>query len=243
MECDIVDICNLKCKYCSHLASEYKTNIYSFEEYKNDIVTLSKVLRCEVFCLLGGEPLILGNKLSDYVDVLKESGITKHVRIFTNGILMEKCAEVLYKFDSICVSLYPNKHKEDILKWIKEHRNEYIKIEVNLKSYFSKFFTENILEENRAKMSWETCKAKIECNTVYKGKYYRCIQSPKFHYKLDKMNICNIHHDGCDLYQDNLEIELKKYIDNNTQLSTCSYCLSGLDRFLWEETGYFHVTP
>jgi hypothetical protein len=57
------------------------------------------------------------------------------------------------------------------------------------------------------------------------------------------MNICNIHHDGCDLYQDNLEIELKKYIDNNTQLSTCSYCLSGLDRFLWEETGYFHVTP
>jgi organic radical activating enzyme len=240
MECDVVDICNLKCKYCSHLTSWYETNHYSFEEYKRDVIALSNVLRCEEFSLLGGEPLILGDKLIDYVDVLRVCGISKKIRIITNGILMERNAEVLKKFDSIWVSLYPSKHKEFIEKWINEHRHEYPDINVMQVNDFGEFFTKEVLSDEQAESSWKSCGVNDICNTIYKGTYYRCVAAAKFHRFLDNMNIFNVHHDGCNLHQENLEFKLKEYINSDRRLSTCSHCLGGSKRISWNEEGKFY---
>lgn len=233
LECDVVDACNLSCKDCSHISPMFAKNSYSFQEFEADINQLSQVLKVKSFTILGGEPLMLGEKLIDYVETLRNSGISEYINLVTNGLLLHRYPNVLSIFDTVRVSVYPHKQKQNILDWIQQ--SELTNIKYELINTFGEVFTKSKLTEQRSQLSWDECWVKQHCNTIYKGHYYRCFGSAKFHLVLDKLGIDNITHYGCKIDQTNLENRLQQYIDNKQKLSTCSFCLNHLDQVPWEE--------
>lgn len=235
IECDVVDVCNLSCKNCGHIAPMYCRNYYTLEEFRSDFIALSKVFRCKTVSLMGGEPLLLGEKLIDYIDVLKKCGVCSEIKLVTNGILMEKFPDVVKAFDCVWVSLYEHRYKENIKKWFEKNRNEYSHVYLNLKLEFADSFSLSELSPERSDLSWKKCDAKTNCNAVYKGFYYRCSPAAKFHKALDAFDIKNTWPMRCNLHEENLEKRLDFYINSPEKLTTCSHCFGHLEFHPWKE--------
>lgn len=235
IECDVVDICNLRCKNCAHFADIYKKNTYSFEEFKKDLMILSKSLHIEEFYLMGGEPFLLGDKLIEYVNFIRETNICDKLGINTNGILLKKYQHIIGLFDVIVVSVYEHKYKQDILNWIENNKNQYLntKFIIRITNEFVKVFDEKTprLTSDEAYLSWKNCDCKTSCNFLYKGKYYKCAQSIKIFHLLNHLNInhkINLDDNGVNLLDNNLEEKLKTFINTDFMLEACNYCRIGL---------------
>jgi organic radical activating enzyme len=235
VECDVVDICNLRCKNCAHFADIYRKNIYSFEEFKKDITLLSKSLHIEEFYLMGGEPFLLGDKLIEYVNFIRETKICDKLGINTNGILLKKFSYIINSFDTIVISIYEHKHKQDILDWIEKNKNLYsnTKFIIRIIDEFVKVFDENNpkLTKEQAYLSWKNCDCKSSCNFIYKGKYYKCAQSIKIFDLLNHLNIkheVDLNNNGVNLSDDNLEEKMENFIKSDFMLDACNYCRIGI---------------
>jgi len=235
IECDVVDVCNLRCKNCGHFADIYKKNTYSFEEFKQDLIILSKSLHIEEFYLMGGEPFLLGDKLIDYVNFIRDTKICDKLGINTNGILLKKYQHLINLFDLIVVSVYEHKHKQDILDWIENNKHQYsnTKFILRITNEFIKVFDESNpkLSDEDAYKSWKNCDCKFACNFLYKGKYYKCAQSIKIFHLLNHLNIkheVSLDNNQVNLLDSDLEEKLKTFINNDFMLNACNYCRIGL---------------
>lgn len=235
IECDVVDVCNLRCKNCGHFADIYKKNTYSFEEFKQDLIILSKSLHIEEFYLMGGEPFLLGDKLIDYVNFIRDTKICDKLGINTNGILLKKYQHLINLFDLIVVSVYEHKHKQDILDWIENNKHQYsnTKFILRITNEFRKVFDESNpkLSDEDAYKSWKNCDCKFACNFLYKGKYYKCAQSIKIFHLLNHLNIkheVSLDNNQVNLLDPDLEEKLKTFINNDFMLNACNYCRIGL---------------
>jgi organic radical activating enzyme len=237
LESDIVDICNMRCRDCGHFASIYHKNSYSFDDFYKDVHQLSTVLHTEWFFLLGGEPTMVGKNLPKYIDVVRHSGICDNVGMNTNGVLLPKLESFIPLFDKIILSLYKSKHYNDLKMWLEEKK--YPNIQIDDRDKFFLIFDGNRLTDSESDNSYKHCTAKIDCNFLHKGRYYKCAQSVKIwdllrHKKLpfdvDESQI------GVDLYQPNLEDRLSKFLNDGQKTLACSWCYgtSG-KKVAWEE--------
>ena len=91
---------------------------------------------------------------------------------------------------------------------------------------FGEFYTPNLLSDEETQRSWNGCFSKTNCNSIYKGKYYRCIGCAKYPHPSE----------GIDLYAPDLEARLKAYIENDKPLLTCSHCYGGRKKHAWTES-------
>ena len=235
IDCDVVDVCNLACKDCSRQSPRFGKNLYSFEEFRNDLFRLSTVFRCSTIHICGGEPLILGEKLRDYVDAIRECKLASQVGIVTNGLLAKRNAELLKIFDVIRISLYNHSRRDEVKEWFDKNKENYKGMYLYNTTEFYEMFTPTKLSDNVAQEAWDRCRAKFQCNNLYRGVYYRCFGAARYHLLLDAMGIENIHHLGCNLYEDNLEERLQKYIDGACRIETCSYCYGDLKLHPWSQ--------
>lgn len=235
VDIDVVDTCNLSCKNCSRGSPYFSRNTYSFEEFEKDINELSKVLHLDFVHLCGGEPLLLGVKLTKYINTVRSSGITKKISVVTNGYFVKKFVSVLKDVDVVSVSLYPHKDKNTILKDLDGIQNELPCLTINHINEFQTLFTPHTLSESESLASWNKCTPKNNCNNVYKGVYYRCFGSARYHILLDSMGIPNTKHQGCPLHEPDLENRLLTYIHGTDKLSTCRNCLGGGHEFRWTQ--------
>lgn len=238
LECDVVDVCNLSCKSCGHASPYYNKNYYTFEEFERDVRELSKVFHCEYFVFMGGEPLVLGEKIRDYVRVLRKYGLCDKLKIHTNGILAPRYTEVLKLFDIVYVSLYKHQHVPTIEAWAERHKADFetlgIEFYLAYKTMFAEVFTTERLTEERAEESWVKCGAKTWCNQLYKGHFYLCGPIAKFHRVLTEKGI-TVEQRGCSLYQPDLEERLTSYLQTKEKLPMCYHCLGHLDWHMWKE--------
>lgn len=233
-----MDVCNLSCKSCGHASPFYKKNFYTFDEFERDVQELAKVFHCENFVILGGEPLILGEKLRDYVRVLRESGICDKIKIITNGILAPRNTEVLKLFDIVVVSLYDHEHRPTIERWAEENKAGFhergIEFYVDHKTQFAEVFTPERLTEERAELSWVKCGAKVWCNQLYRGNFFLCGPIAKFHRVLDEKGI-KVEQRGCSIHEPDLEVRLNNYLETKEKLPMCFHCLGHLDWHPWQQ--------
>lgn len=224
LEADVVDVCNMRCVDCSHMAPNFKQSTYSFEEFEKDIETLSKVLRVFQFTIIGGEPLLLGANLSQYVRVIRKTNLAEYVRLITNGTLLHRWPTVINEFDTIAVSIYPSEKSKKVEEWVAE--NPTPKIVMWKVNEFGEFYTPELLSDAEAQASWDQCFPKTHCHSIYKGKYYRCIGAAKYPHPSE----------GVDLYAPELEPRLKAYIENTQRLPSCSHCYGGRKKHVWTES-------
>lgn len=235
LESDITDHCNLKCENCSHHSPFIKRGEYSIEEFEKDISVFSKYVNSEWYKLLGGEPL-LNIKLQQYIDIIKQYGISKKVAIFTNGTLLEKVdRQVLESVDCISVSVYPTRYKPDILDAVNKLKSQikttFIVNEINT------FEQQDFLQENTDKKLlsyiWDNCKIKLECNAVYKGYFSKCMTSFRKKEFLKKFNI-DVNFDpnvfGCDIHRDDFKRRFLEYYYSNKLLDPCRWCTGSSGR-------------
>ena len=231
IETDIADHCNLKCKNCSHHSPYAVKGFYSLEDFKNDVNQISKKINCNWFKLLGGEPL-LNKNFYLYSKILKESEICDKVALFTNGLLLGKFDKKLYKdFDCIVVSRYPGSenYKNLILKNI-EKLKDTVKI---IHNYYDEFEEQEFLQKNANKklvqQIYDRCKLRYECNTLYKGYFFKCIASQRKGDFLKSNGIIDEklfdkNTDGVYIYDSNFLSNFIKYYYSDKPLYACQYC-------------------
>jgi hypothetical protein len=204
----------------------FKRSTYTIGEFEKDIEALSKVLHTFQFTILGGEPLLVGVHLPRYTYAIRQAKLADCIRLITNGSLLHRQSKFLKEFDTIVVSIYPTEKSKKVEEWIAANPHPNIFIwKVN---EFGEFYTPNLLSDEETKKSWDGCFAKDNCNTVYKGNYYRCIGCAKYPYPYPS--------EGVDLHAPDLEARLKAYIENDKPLLTCSHCYGGRKKHEWTES-------
>lgn len=240
-ELNVVYHCNLSCRACSHLSPTFKKEFVDPDKVFNDFHTLAKFYHPEYVKLLGGEPL-LHPKLIDVIKAIRQSKISEHIQVCTNGKLLLKMSDIFWQeIDEINISVYPG--QELTKKKISEIKNKAKKYHVEVKLFYFDNFRESYSELGTTNTElirriYSTCKiAHIwRCHTVVDGYFYKCplsllipkVISPKT-FRID--------------YQDGIKItdspeftqELLAYLQSSEPLSSCSHCLGSAGKLRQHE--------
>ena len=84
---NIVDHCNLNCKYCDHFAPIAEEKYVNINDLKKDFKRISSLVEINSVGLMGGEPL-LHPQLPEILKMSREILKNTRLTIFTNGILL-----------------------------------------------------------------------------------------------------------------------------------------------------------
>lgn len=236
LETDIVDNCNLRCRHCSHHSPYMDKGVYDLNQFENDVKNLSKVLHTEKFRILGGEPLLNFN-LRKYFEIARKYNLADNVGVCTNGTLLDLVdEELLSEMDFLDISLYPSLGKP-FLEKIQKNINRLLlidktKISVEEWKYFR---TAETLVENKdeklVRKIWNSCYVKDGAHAIYKGYYVRCAASQHKGQFLKNMRVAGAENllvpgtGGLNLNIADLEGALVKYINSDTPLEACKWCL------------------
>lgn len=254
IEIDLHEMCNLKCVHCTHSSPHFsnKDPIYSLNQFETDIETLSDISHVKSLRIVGGEPF-LNKQLFDYIKIIKKYKITDNIKIFTNGILLNKADERIFEsIDELRVTVYPSitKDKLDIIsnniKQIKDKFPNLLLVDNEI-SYFLKF---NLIEENvdssLVNKIYNKCYYSYEHRgySIFNGRFYKCFASRKkykfleAHNKLTselkkKLDPSSI---DCISLDASLSVErLSTFINDKAPLEGCKWCLGTCGKLLKHE--------
>lgn len=234
--------CNFSCRGCVHMSPvSPKYNIRP-EDALRDLSILAKYYEVRCVGLLGGEPL-LHPSLEEIIDSALKSGISNHIKLFTNGVLLKKMKEELWeKIDEIYISLYPG--KEISRGEIEECYNKGARYDTEIKLNFADIFFEPFSEmgtenKNLVKRIYDSCLMVnfLRCHTVYEGYFYKCPQAlfiPMF-LKNDDFPTPTI--DGIKIEErEGFKEYFLNYLESDKPLASCKYCTGFVGkRFLYKE--------
>lgn len=181
-ELSITEHCNFTCRSCSHLSPITSKHKLDPKTVETDLSLLARHYQVDHVRLVGGEPF-LHPQLSDIITAVRCSGITKRIRIITNGSFPQRITpKVWAETDEIHFSIYPGKEPPtSVLERLKEQAIEY-NTELVIKRFekFRESYSEiGTTEDLLVKRIYQSCQiAHIwRCHTVRNGFFYRCPQS------------------------------------------------------------------
>ncbi|MBD2167424.1 radical SAM protein [Calothrix membranacea FACHB-236] len=227
-EINVVHHCNLSCRACTHLSPGLPKYIADPENIYNELSILSKAYIPRGIKLVGGEPLLHPN-IIQIIEAIRASGITKFVKMVTNGHLLAKAPDLFWeKIDAIEISLYPSKPlNPETLKILKQKAKDSKTIlEIynwdDFRESYSELGTENT--ELVQKIYLTCAVAHIwRCHTVSEGYFYKCPQSVFIPKVINKENLQN---DGIKITDSEDFFEnLLAYLKSEEPLGSCSHCL------------------
>lgn len=110
---EITNYCNLRCKHCYGFFKEHK--IMDLNKFESTIKELYD-LGCTKVIISGGEPLMIGDKIEDYVNITKKYNVP-FVALTTNGTLdTVKDISIFKKFDLIQISIDGKKETHEKIR-------------------------------------------------------------------------------------------------------------------------------
>lgn len=230
LEVNVTSHCNLSCYGCDHASPVNSEEYLSVDQLAGDLAALSHVYHVFEFRLTGGEPF-LHSGLLDIVDTIRRSGIADKIALVTNGVLLHKAPEALWRrIDRLVVSIYPGvkqhvsyddlrtlTNRHGILLWYKP-TNE--------------FTTKLLHAENRdpelLRTIYSSCTLRTSCHTIHQGRYFKCSPSPFMPAWLRRIGLESPSwpadsvavRDNPDLHR-----QLAEYLASDKPLMACRYCL------------------
>jgi hypothetical protein len=113
LETNVTIACQHRCIACNHFVPlqtrRFKESMLAPETLARDLAHFARVARVDAWGALGGEPL-LHPRLGDLLEVVRQSGITPVVEVWTNGGLVLHVDPALWDLvDRLVVSVYPGK--------------------------------------------------------------------------------------------------------------------------------------
>jgi hypothetical protein len=108
LEFNLASHCNYACDECSHFSPHVAPALADLGNFQRDLEALARVYRARRFRFVGGEPF-LHKRILDYVEAVRSSGIAELVQVCSNGSLLHKVDDALFRaIDLLSISWYPD---------------------------------------------------------------------------------------------------------------------------------------
>ncbi|MGA3128570.1 MAG: radical SAM protein [Candidatus Korobacteraceae bacterium] len=245
LEYNLTNHCNLKCAHCDHFSPFFTvlsgdfTNSISPERFGSDLSLLSKYVHSETFWVLGGEPL-MEKRSVEFLQRLRNSGITDEIVLVTNGFLLPHQPDALYQsVDKLRVSFYPPRPlPETTITKIRERCDA-----LGTKMVLDKqpgFIVSVLGQKNpnpsQVNLIFQTCDNAWtwHCHVIQDGYLYRCSRAAVLGHQLHKHGIVDrdFHEDDGLKLVDTPEFadRVRAYLNRSTPLKSCSYCLGSVGK-------------
>lgn len=229
-EVQLVEHCNLNCKYCSHFCPVAKEGFLDVNEYERDCKRLSELFNKEVnfIRLMGGEPL-LHPDIAKFCDITRKYFPNGTIDIDTNGILILSMKENFWK------ALRENKINLTVTRYPLNLDIEAIKNKCKKENVSFRFFCEQPVEtfnhlpldlEGRGPIekNFYRCYLANSCHTLKHGKMYTCSTVPHIHQFMDyfKCDLKLSENEGIDIYKAQNKDEILNFLAK--PIPFCRYC-------------------
>ncbi|OGS22113.1 MAG: hypothetical protein A3J83_03845 [Elusimicrobia bacterium RIFOXYA2_FULL_40_6] len=231
LEVNLAYHCNLSCSACAHFSPICKKHFADPDKIISELKEFAKYYRADCVGLLGGEPL-LHPEIAGIARLVKVTGITKKIRVFTNGLILWKMSDEFWKnVDEIFVSIYPGKEmsSEHLLFCKTKAKKFNVNLELLYTSYFRMPYTE--IGTNNKQLTqriYKTCQfaQRLNCYTLENGYFYKCplaLFIPMFMKNRFKNPIV-----------DGIKATSKKdildYLKSEEPLKSCKFCLGSVGK-------------
>ncbi len=230
LEVNLTSHCNLSCYGCDHASPVNAEEYLSVEELRRDLAALSPVYHVFEFRLTGGEPF-LHPELMEVVAAIRGSGIADKITLVTNGVLLHKASEELWKrIDRLVVSIYPGVKRRlshDDLRDL-AHRHGMLLWHKPTDEFTIKLLHSRNGDDDLVKAIYDTCTLKTSCHTLHHGRYFKCSPSPFMPNWLRRVGVgAPVWPGDSVLVRDNPDLheQLKAFLSCEEPLGACRYCL------------------
>lgn len=234
-EIHVTEHCNLKCRDCCNLSPYNPKKFMSLDEVQEICNFVKLHFKPDVFKILGGEPT-LHPQLDELLKLVKQSGVSKTVRVVTNGLLLHRMSDEFWQLiDQLTISNYVSAPiRPKILDEIKAKAKHY-EVVLNIKhvEQFNEIHVdEAITDKARVQHVYDDCWMRHRCLLVRNGRFYKCtVASYMNSYLTLKGKSINAgestysEEDGILLQDPKFKEKALHYLNCTIPLSSCEYCL------------------
>lgn len=226
METNLIDVCNLNCRACSHFAQLFpKGNGMTLQTFQRDIRKVAENITVLRFNLLGGEVLLKEN-LEEYIRFIREQMINTEIYLVSNGILIPGQSDSLLQClhdHHINVEITAYKPTLGLEKQIRSTLEKY-----KITYYFRKQvedFGRNIdlKGQNDPYTAQRACR-QYKCHMLRNGKLYKCPFQALGQTFFSHYGLTADLGEGIDIYQEDLNWEksLRKLYEEPVE--GCKFC-------------------
>lgn len=228
LDINVVDHCNLKCKYCANFCPLAHEKYLDVEEFNKDCERLSSLSnkRIKTIRLLGGEPL-LHPRLTEIAAITRRHFPLSGIDLVTNGLLLLQMPGEFWAQCKACgvviaISHYPIKLN---YKRIKSIAKEYGVITSYGKK--SRGMYKWLLDINGGqdiKESHTYCFRANQCTVLQEGKIYACSLPPWINYFNDYFgkDLKVSESDYIDIYKIKKFEDIQRFLGK--PIPFCKYC-------------------
>lgn len=193
---NIVDHCNLNCKYCDHFAPLAEEKYVDIDNLERDFRRIAYLVKLDALGLMGGEPL-LHPQLPEILNMSRRIFPHTRISIFTNAILLDKQNEVFWKACrknniNIGISRYPINIDFNTIFSISKENNVNVFLysgTVNSPKTMFKLGLDLQGTQNAAEMSKICWQNKGGCSFLGDGKFYQCTTAGQIHRLIKYFNL------------------------------------------------------
>lgn len=235
MEFNLNFHCNFRCAECSRNSPYVQPQFASLKSFKKDVKSLSKVYHVRRFRFEGGEPLLNKNILL-FLDVVRNSSIADQLHVHTNGALLNRADEALFReIDILTISRYPDPlcNESKIQKARKLCRRYGTKLRIDPIRSFRRINVDKATGSHLAQKIFDSCQIVHSwyCQTFFNGRFYLCsrpLSTQMYRQKkgLNSPDFAML--DGIDIHSENLFERLRDYFRKHEPLLSCSHCLGSV---------------
>lgn len=230
LEAHVVDHCNLRCLHCCTLSPRLGERFVDPADLERDLRAAADALRPNVFKLTGGEPL-LHPRLLDCIAAVRASGIAAPVSLTTNGLRLRSMPDALFEaLDRLTVSRYTSAPVPDATLDDARARCARFGVRLTVKDVgaFQRMDADPPFAGADARRArWDACWVRARCHMVYAGRFYTCTRPPHLFARVQAFGVREdpALTDGVDLAGDRLLERLLAYLESDTPLASCAFCL------------------
>lgn len=239
LESHVVDHCNLRCRHCCSLSPLVAKRFTPVAELERDLGDVGRAVRPQIFKITGGEPLLHPN-LTDCLRVARDADIADSIQMTTNGHLIRTMPDEAWDhLDRLVVSRYSSaplagtllSHIEnecrdhDIVLMVK-HIDTFAEMDVDPPGH---------TDDETIRQIYGDCWLRVRCHMIHRGRFYKCTRPPHIEdvMRSDGFDAPALaSDDGVALKGGDLAQRIKDYLEADTPLKSCRFCLgaSGEDR-------------
>jgi MoaA/NifB/PqqE/SkfB family radical SAM enzyme len=229
---DVVDHCNLNCKYCSHVCPLVSEKFLSLEDFRKDLERMSELSNKNIanIGILGGEPL-LHPELPKIFEIARTNFPKAKITVTTNGLLLLSQKDIFWNAINehnitLAATRYPIK-----LDWAAiEKRAKSFGIEIDYQGlqYGVKtmFYTPfDLSGSQEPTITYLKCGGgNGRCSALRNGKFFTCSIPSTIHYfnEYFKQNLEVVPQDYIDIYKVKSIEEILDFLAR--PIPFCRYC-------------------
>jgi hypothetical protein len=237
-ELHVVEHCNLRCTACCNMSPYMAEHTQSVAEIEAMCRTMAGHLDVDVFKIMGGEPL-LHPQIAAVLRAIRGTGISKIVRLFTNGLLLHTMDDEFWAaLDELTISNYTSAPVKPALLDAARAKARAFDVVLNIKpvAEFSEVMSgEREADAAATRRTYEGCWLRHRCLVVRRGKFYMCTRAAyadEFHRDLmhgahPDDHAAALAGDGVALTTPDLGEALVTYMNRGEPLASCRFCHGG----------------